>query len=413
MKMVKLKVLRMLSLYSVGALFSNLVGLFTIPILFTTLGSAAWGEIVIAQSIGTILALIIDLGYSNFAPAKISTLTEHEKVLFYSISLRNRFKVFLFFFIVILVLELLSVFKFSSTAILVIIAYAVQGLSSSWLFVAQNDAKSYLLKIMAPRTMGILSGAILCFAFPSGLSFAILLLIGSLLSLTFNYKITRNSYLENVWEEPEVILDSKPSPKILANFLNSMMSNIQQQIPLLIISAINPIIFIQFALADKIIKSTSGVLWPVIALFQGSVLSSKTKRNRRSSSIETRFTASIGFICIVLIPNICNPFLRLITKNSYEFSFLEATLIGVIVFSIYVNSIQSSVHTVRKNLEHKLLFSNLCSLIIVSTGLFLSRTYNLLAVTLLIILFSYLVNAVLMRYALKVRLRTHESAFPN
>lgn len=241
-----------LSLYFLGAVGGNLVTIFSIPILFRTLGGSLWGDLIVAQSIGMILAILIDLGYSNFAPARISQLSEIERDRFYSKSLSYRMWIFTPCVICFALSQILGLTYFSVAQLTIILAYASQGLSSSWLFISRNDARGYFTKITIPRAIFPLFGSLLTIFWSSGLLYGLFVLAGSVISLSFNNK---SLFLKRQLEggKPH-IRDYSVQGFVRYDFFNSVLNNLLLQSPVLLVATFNPELLIAFALVKAITR---------------------------------------------------------------------------------------------------------------------------------------------------------------
>lgn len=388
-----------LLLYFLGAIGGNLVAIFSIPILFRTLGGSLWGDLIVAQSIGMILAIFIDLGYSNFAPARISQLDNFERDRFYSKSARHRMWVFSSSVICIALSEILGLTHFSIAQLTIILAYASQGLSSSWLLVSRNDARGYFTKITLPRAIFPLSGSVLTIFWSSGLLYGLFVLAGSVVSLTFN---NRSLYLRQQVAEVRPQIDNcRVQGFVRYDLLNSVLNNLLLQLPVLLVATLSPTLLISFALADKIIKALAGLTWPVIALFQGSVFEDIGHTLSRVKKNENIFGFAIAMICLTIVPFTCNTFVEFVAGNTFRFSLTEKFFIGILIYAQFQNSLMASVHIVRNRQTKSLVITNTISLVFTVAGLILLRNSFSLTEALLIITIAYSINYFMMRLLIK------------
>jgi hypothetical protein len=384
-----------LSLYFLGVAVGNLVTIFSIPILFRTLGSSLWGDLIVAQSIGMILAILIDLGYSNFAPARISQLSNIERDRFYSKSLSHRMWIFMASVICFALSQILGLTHFSAAQLTIILAYASQGLSSSWLFISRNDARGYFAKIMIPRAIFPLFGSVLTIFWSSGLLYGLFVLAGSVVSLTFNNK---SLYLKRQLE------GAKPRKRdysvqgfVRYDFFNSVLNSLLLQLPVLLVATFSPALLVSFALADKIVKALAGLTWPVVALFQGSVFQDIGHTSTRVKRNENIFGFVIAIICLIIVPITCNTFVEFVAGNELRFSLTERLFIGILIYALFQNSLMASVHIVRNRRTRSLVITNTISLTFTVASLILLRNSRSLTEILLIIIIAYSMNFFIMR----------------
>ena len=396
------KFFRKVSWFFLSSLLSSLIGLLSIPILFTSIGGKPWAALVVAQAIGTILALIVDLGYSHFAPAQISLIADDKKYEYYMRSLKRRCTVFFPLISIIIVLELSDFLNLKISGIMVLLSYASQGLSSSWLIVSRGQSYNYFKYITLPRNIGIIVGTLLCYITKNAIAFALPLLIGNLISVSFNMPKLKFSKTRDKANKQTNSTDFQLEEKIYVNFLNSLLINSMLQIPLVLISLSFSAVIVEFSLLDKIIKSFLGLTWPIIAVMQSQDMNGK-KTNERiktsSGDVESfqlsraRVTIFVCFACSTLIPMLVPFFIRFISNSQIIFSFYQNFLIGILVAVLFFNSTISAVFLVNPMQTRWLLKLNATFFPVMVCVLTLSTVLKSLSLYLTLIFVLYLFSS--------------------
>ena len=291
--------------------------------------------------------------------------------------------------------QILGLTHFSVAQLTIILAYASQGLSSSWLFISRNDARGYFTKITIPRAIFPLFGSVLTIFWSSGLLYGLFVLAGSVVSLTFN---NRSLYLKRQLE------GAKPRKRdysvqgfVRYDFFNSVLNNLLLQLPVLLVATFSPALLVSFALADKIVKALAGLTWPVVALFQGSVFHDIGHTSIRVKRIENIFGFVIAIICLIIVPVTCNTFVEFVAGNELRFSLTERLFIGILIYALFQNSLMASVNIVRNRRTRSLVITNTISLTFTVASLILLRNSSSLTEILLIIIIAYSMNFFIMR----------------
>jgi hypothetical protein len=154
-------------------------------------------------------------------------------------------------------------------------------------------------------------------------------------------------------------------PQIRINYPNSIIANLFQQLPVLILGSIGSKYFTQIAIADKVVKSLAGLTWPIVAILQGKGSGLDRKLFKTKSLV--RLQIAIGLIAaFFLFPCACYLLINILKVGSSMFSKFDYGLMGLLAFLIFHTSVQSNFSMVLKRRTLKLLYVNIFSLMLLT-----------------------------------------------
>lgn len=152
------RVLGQVSWYTATTVANSAFGLLVVPVCIYITGASEWGSIAVGQSIGTVAAVLVALGWGYNGPSLIGRASETERRMIAINSFIARFFAAPF----ILLSAAISAYYLAPTVpwVAVISAMTVSfvGLGMSWYFIGEGQPKKLFLLDGVPRWAGTLLG---------------------------------------------------------------------------------------------------------------------------------------------------------------------------------------------------------------------------------------------------------------
>lgn len=170
-----------IGLFTLNAAIAVILPLIILNLVVVSEGVGVYGQVAIAQSAGSIAAIIITYGWAVAGPPAIARADRVERVNIYVQSLSARAWLFV---VVCFLAGAVSLFtgQLSSLVILAFVNAASAAMSPNWYYVGAGEAKSLIIYDTLPRVGASAIGAILGFWWTSPGIVLFLQLVGSVLA---------------------------------------------------------------------------------------------------------------------------------------------------------------------------------------------------------------------------------------
>lgn len=292
------KPLQLLAGFSGSAMIAGLSSILTIPLLVSALGAEQWAHVAAAQSLGTILAVLVQLGWGATGTAEVATLEHNRQFEFYSRSVLYRTIVFLLCTLGVGAWVLICAENGTTPSLepLVVIGFAGTGLSANWFFVGTKRAVAMLKFDALPRALLTVLGSVGSLLTNTSLPYATGIVLAAIVPFLLssvviarNYESEVSSYLQ----KPRV-QDRGPLVGQLPGLATAIIATTYKQLPLLLLIGIAPNAAAPFALVDRIFKFAMAGLRPISQLLQATIPSTdyQTTALRAKSKIPTMLALS-------------------------------------------------------------------------------------------------------------------------
>lgn len=285
------------------------VSLMTIPALVAVLGPDAWGRVAVAQSAGALGSVVVGFGWAVVGPASVAALPRNARGDYFGRSIPPRLILFSVTIPALILLTLLVARPTSNAAwlseILIAVGMAAAGLSSSWFFVAEAAPWRLVLWDLLPRAAGTLAAVGVLLATRSLLLFAVLFLLGYLAAaVSGTWSVLRRHPTQvkppSMRELAATLRTSLPA------FTTAATSALYVNVPLLLLSALNPAALATYALADKIYRFSLTAVQPINQIAQGYVPAGRESERPNRINVAATGTAvaalTFGLLFVVFGP---------------------------------------------------------------------------------------------------------------
>lgn len=257
--------------FGASTLVVGLSNVLVIPLIVENASAAGWASIALAQSIGTIGAIIVAFGWGAVGPALIAGSDQRTRHLEYAQSVVVRVSLFIPCAIGCIAITTTIVSEFEAAAVLMSASSCAIGLSAIWYFVGSSDPRALFLSDTIPRTLGLVTGIVALICTQQLIWYAAIQLSAALAAFSVSsIVILRRPNSTKRYElRPAPLLRSMR--KQYVGIGTGMTSAAYQALPTVLVGMFAPLGLAQFALADRIQKLSNTALRPVSQTMQGWV----------------------------------------------------------------------------------------------------------------------------------------------
>ncbi|MGO2938792.1 MAG: hypothetical protein ACTICQ_14685, partial [Glutamicibacter arilaitensis] len=266
---------RRLGGFALSVATSGLVSLVTVPLLLHGLGANSWTAIATAQAVGSIAAILVQLGWGVLGPAEIAAVprgVERQRAYAHSLVLRT--------------LSFLCIGALSGAVTIAIVpasagtwavgmsavGYAATGLSANWYFVGVGEPKKLLTLDSVPRAVLTLAGAVGTAYTSEAAWFAVGVMLASLVPFGLSsVGILRNETVRSLRGYfAEALSTMIPVLRHQsAGLSTSLVATLYKYLPMIAVTAVAPAAAPAFALLDRLVKFAVAAVRPFGQVMQG------------------------------------------------------------------------------------------------------------------------------------------------
>ncbi|WP_345148712.1 lipopolysaccharide biosynthesis protein [Arthrobacter ginkgonis] len=306
----------------------GVLALVSIPVLMGAVGAAAWGHIVLCQTVGVWASIVISFGWDLTGPAEVSQAHPGTLAARVARSLYVRFALLCFAVLVFMVvLWIIGAGRDALVFGLAFLSTAVLGMRCNWVFVGLSRPGMMQLLETLPRTMPTLVGIILT----AHLKQPEWILIGSTVGLFLAIGVTQ------VWVSRDSDGSSVKSiggirsviRKNIHGLGNSVIGVTYATAAIPIVAIVAPQSLPLFALVDKTLKQANTAFSPLFDFFRSKAVSNG-RPSARSSLRVVNQSCVIALACALIFLAFSEPFFKWISLGMLEVPFVVALGLAVL-----------------------------------------------------------------------------------
>lgn len=341
--------------YLIATLLNAIGGLIAVPVIIGAVGPVAWSGLALSQTIGSVAYVGVSLGWALVGPATLSSMTPQAQGDYYLRATRSR--AILFVGCAPVYLTAVAALNVDGTSLwanaLAGGTLLIIGLGGSWYFVGIGSAKLLVLLDTLPRLIGTLLGIVLLFTGGSLLSFAMMQVLGASCAAVFAWKHARKR-AGAVWTGSSLRMDLLNIRAAAAPALTAGAATAFVNMPLVLVSIIAASDLSIYALADKLQKSITTALGPIVSVFQS--LAPRVTGLKRLHRVRTiacfAIPALLGFplALIPIFPTLANLF----SRGQINIPFPMTLAFTIVIASIFASGLLGLVGLVTLGLTHHL-----------------------------------------------------------
>ncbi|WP_411721956.1 lipopolysaccharide biosynthesis protein [Mycetocola sp.] len=292
--------------YGASMVALAIASLAIIPVMIGSDGPRAWAAIAVGQSIGGIAAVAIAYGWGLTGPAAVARAGRPGAVREYSESVLV--KSILFVPLAGSAGLLAAVFAPGHALLAVVgaLSTATIGLTASWYFVGLSRPYAMFVLETIPRVLGTVAGIILMLTGSGALVGVLCQLAGMLAAFVVcSVWIFRSAGVPKSHR-----LRHRPTRHVLVSqglgVSSTLLSAGYIAAPLLIVSAVAPLVLPVYAIVDKVQRQVSVALNPFVTVFQGWVPRASgvllASRVLKTLALSAVFSLALGAAMLVAAP---------------------------------------------------------------------------------------------------------------
>jgi len=292
--------------FGLSVVLLALVALAAIPAMVSASGQAAWGAIVLGQSIGGIGAVVVGYGWGLFGPARVAAAAPTVRRTEYFEAVFAQLVLTLPTCVITASLAFALAPSWRTFAAVGAVSATSIGLTANWYFVGVARPYALLVLETVPRAAGTVVGIILMYLGESAVAGPAGMLAGMLAGVTVS---TTWVYVSTAREGAQRVR-LRPLRTILALHRNGVTSNLglalYRAAPIMIVSVVAPAVQPAFALADKVQAQVNVALAPGATVLQGwvprAVGQARAQRARYAVAFAAVFALVLGAGTAVVSP---------------------------------------------------------------------------------------------------------------
>ena len=144
--------------FAASTLFATIVNATAIPVLIATEGADAWSNLAIAQSVGTVFAVVVAFGWGVTGPASVAVLPGADVRAYYLQSVRIRSVLLLVSVAPSIAVTLVAVHGEYLAAVLTTLTLTTASLGGTWYYVGRGRPRALFFCDTAPRVVSTIVG---------------------------------------------------------------------------------------------------------------------------------------------------------------------------------------------------------------------------------------------------------------
>ena len=147
--------------FAASTLFATVVNATAIPVLIAKAGADDWSNLAIAQSVGTVFAVVVAFGWGVTGPASVAVLDGADLRAYYLQSVRIRSVLLLLSVVPSVAVTLVAVHGEYLAAVLTALTLTTASLGGTWYYVGRGRPRALFFCDTAPRVVSTIVGLIL------------------------------------------------------------------------------------------------------------------------------------------------------------------------------------------------------------------------------------------------------------
>ncbi|WP_282846491.1 lipopolysaccharide biosynthesis protein [Microbacterium oxydans] len=262
--------LRRSALFSVSIVASTVVGIVSIPLLISTIGTDEWARLFVLQIIGQFASIFVAFGWGATGPSTVSALPASSRRQFLADSVVARALLFLIVGPLAVILGIVLGAD-PLAAVLATIAYAIPGIGAAWYFIGTNRPVAMLVFDALPAVLGQVAALVAVVIAPTLTSYlycvAFATVAGVVGGLLFALR-KRDGVRLHRTRVKELGSTMRAQIPGLATVL---FGNLSTMLPVLLVDVYMKPVLPIFAAVDKLYRYGVLVLAPILQAVQGWV----------------------------------------------------------------------------------------------------------------------------------------------
>ncbi|AFA72180.1 putative transmembrane protein [Gordonia polyisoprenivorans VH2] len=286
--------------YGASVILGGAASIISIPLIAKGAGGDGWAAIAVGQNVGLILLPLVMLGLAQNGSAEAAVLSVGERGLMYGRWTLLRSAAFTVVCPVALLVCLGISTQNHLAAVMAASSQLVTGLGGLWFYIGESQPSRLLVFDTAPRSAGILIGAV-CTCYSGQLFYAGLgMLSGALLAgvlavidISRRYPFSITLALRQIRDFRALLRSQRHG------VLTGMIASVTVYTPLVFVQWLYPFSAAQFALADRLRSQFLMAVRPLVQYLQGwapDIDRSALERKVRHSFVASGVVAGISTI---------------------------------------------------------------------------------------------------------------------
>ncbi|WP_167132204.1 polysaccharide biosynthesis C-terminal domain-containing protein [Paramicrobacterium chengjingii] len=333
---------RVWSVRSLGFFILPLAGLLTpllaIPAITSQFGASGWAAVAIGQSIGTAVAVLVELGWGLSGPQRVARLADNAAYRLLAYALQTKFIVYAPLAVVSGFLAYSLAHSHNIEAALVAVGFSSMGLTASWYFVGRTRPWLLLGTEGLCRFVAIaIASALLLLGAPLIVYPLVGLIVPAFLAPLFALLVARRgSNVKAMFLSPARLLFMIRAQGSAVSA--RAVSSIYIALPVALVSIVSPSSVAIFAAGERLLRITLGGLAAVPNSLQGWVGGSSTRAVRvRRAELAVLINVGLGVVAAVIF-GLLAPFAsKLIFTNAATIPPELAWAVAAVLFVVCIS----------------------------------------------------------------------------
>lgn len=281
-----------LSGFALATALTGAVGFATIPALIAASGASTWSVVAFGQAVGVLGTMLIGWGWGLSGAAEAALATDADDLLLRSIAVRSRLvaPVGLLGGGIAWLLAPQDPWLAAMSAV----AYSLSGMTAQWFYTGVRAPEQLILREVLPRTALIVVGLIVCGILRSSYPFPVFLAAGVLLGVVLNARGAGSTWLRAMRSHGH-----RPTTDLRRHFpqlVSTLVSTTYLTSPTVLVGVLAPRDLVAYALADRLYRSATMAVLPILNVLQGAIPTHDAAVFRRRVRKGVRSLLALGLV---------------------------------------------------------------------------------------------------------------------
>ncbi|MBY6437549.1 polysaccharide biosynthesis C-terminal domain-containing protein [Rhodococcus kroppenstedtii] len=296
-------IMRRLGGLSAATLGPAATSLLAVPVLVRAVGQDEWASIAVGQAAGTIAGILVGLGWGFNGPTVVARADPAGRSVIAVDSLTARVTVAPFVIVAACVVAAVLRPDHAAVAVISCLGVALLGLGMTWFFIGAGNVRSLLTLDAVPRMLSTAVGCGAAWLTGSGLAFAVITLVGALVSVVVSGLATASGSAVGV--DRSRVLGAVRTQLFASITVITAASYLS--LPTLVVAALSPDAVFVYALADRLTRLTFLGIAPLYQWMQAWVPAAADawairERIRRAIWLSAATAVVLGVAIVGLAP---------------------------------------------------------------------------------------------------------------
>ncbi len=326
--------------FAFSTLAVALTSIATVPLLIASIGAESWAVLAAGTAVGTLAAVAVSWGWGVTGPSGVAVRQGAARVGFYRRSVVPRLLLFVPAATFASITAFVIVPGDNLAATLMALATATYAMASPWYFIGIGSPRGLVVYDTVPRCVANLGGAVVAGLTGSAHLFAAIQLVGMIAAVVLTHtSVSRHARpvprLRSRWAGVRGALFALREQRAAVGA--SAVASVYLTLPLVVVTAVTPVLAPIFALGDRFLKWSVTATTPLTQVLQGWIPTKDhpAARSKRGVAVAVLFATVISLLVATAGPGLS----AVLSKGTIDLGVFGAVAVALAVFATTVTRV--------------------------------------------------------------------------